>query len=59
MQGTCTPKLSNMLGTQQSATTAVVRFTERSVQSLFDDLYAAETVEVRSKSKWQGAAEKR
>jgi len=44
---------------EHSATTADVRFTERSAQSLFDDLYEAETVEVRSKSKWQGAAEKR
>ncbi len=44
---------------EQTATTAVVRFTERSAQDLFDDLYAAQTVEVRSKSKWQGAAEVR
>ncbi len=44
---------------EQTATTVVVRFTERSAQDLFDDLYAAETAEVRSKSKWQGAVEKR
>jgi CRISPR-associated protein Cmx8 len=44
---------------EQTATTAVIRFTERSAQDLFDDLYDAETVEVRSKSKWPGAAEKR
>lgn len=44
---------------QQTATSIEVRFTERSTQDLFDDLYAAETVEVRSKSKWQGATEKR
>jgi CRISPR-associated protein Cmx8 len=43
----------------RSGTSVVVRFTQRSVQDLFDDLYAAETVEVRSKSKWQGATEKR
>src|SRR3954468_24518206 len=43
----------------QTATTAEIRFTERSVQDLFDDLYAAEIVEKKSKTKWQGAAEKR
>jgi len=32
-----------------------IEFTEASLQSLFDDLYAAETVEVRVKSKWNGA----
>src|SRR4051794_17349522 len=44
---------------EETATAAVVRFSERSVQDLLDDLYAAEMVEVRSKSKWQGASEKR
>jgi CRISPR-associated protein Cmx8 len=44
---------------RQSSTTIEVRFTEQSAKDLFDDLYAAETVEVRSKSKWQGATEKR
>jgi CRISPR-associated protein Cmx8 len=44
---------------KHTATTAEVRFTERSAQNLFDDLYAAQTVEVRSKSKWQGATEVR
>jgi len=43
----------------KTATTATIRFTERSAQDLFDDLYAAKIVEVRSKSKWQGATEKR
>src|SRR4051794_10594381 len=43
----------------RTGTTAVVRFTVRSTQNLFDDLYAAETVEVRSKSKWQNVTEKR
>lgn len=42
-----------------TATGATVRFTERSTQDLFDDLYDAEPVEVRSKSKWQGVTEKR
>ena len=44
---------------EQTATTALIRFAERSTQDLFDDLYAAETIEVRSKSKWQGVTEKR
>ena len=44
---------------EQTATTAVIRFAERSAQDLFDDLYAAESVEVFSKSRWQGATEKR
>ena len=43
----------------QTATTVIVRFIERSLQDLFDDLYAAEIVEARSKSKWQNATEKR
>ncbi len=44
---------------EQTPTTARIRFTERSVQDLFDDLYDAEMVEVKSKSKWQGATAKR
>src|SRR3954470_13061550 len=51
------PEILPSLGPMTTA--VVVRFTERSAQDLFDDLYAAETVEVRSKSKWQGAAAKR
>jgi len=43
----------------QTATTVVVRFTERSTQDLFDDLYDAEVVEVFSKSKWSGKPAKR
>ncbi len=39
---------------EQTATTATVEFTAESVQCLFDDLYAAENAEVRSKSKWAG-----
>jgi CRISPR-associated protein Cmx8 len=40
-------------------TTATIRFTESSVQSLFDDLYDAAIVEVGVKSKWQGQVPKR
>jgi CRISPR-associated protein Cmx8 len=36
-------------------TTATVQFTERSVQRLFDELYAASVEQVRVKSKWQNA----
>lgn len=43
----------------QTPTTVVVRFTERSTQDLFDDLYDAEVVEVFSKSKWSGKPAKR
>ncbi|HVC95836.1 MAG TPA: type I-MYXAN CRISPR-associated protein Cmx8 [Pirellulales bacterium] len=42
-----------------TATTLRIRFTEQSLQSLFDDLYDAEMVEVAVASKWQGAAPKR
>lgn len=41
------------------ATSAVVTFTEASVQGLMDDLYAAQVVEVTVRSKWQGQAPKR
>jgi CRISPR-associated protein Cmx8 len=44
---------------ERTASSAVIQFTERSAQNLFDDLYAAETVEILSKTKWQGATEKR
>jgi CRISPR-associated protein Cmx8 len=44
---------------ERTATTARIRFTEGSAQALFDDLYDAEIEEVWSKSKWQGAKEKR
>src|SRR5262249_47723761 len=40
-------------------TSATVEFSQESVQALFNDLYAAETVEVKVKSKWAGAKEKR
>lgn len=41
---------------EQSPTTKVaVTFTEETIHSLFDDLYAAEVVEVRVKSKWANA----
>jgi len=42
-----------------SATAATVTFTEASMQSLMDDLYAAQVVEMAVKSKWQGQAPKR
>ena len=45
--------------TNQTSTTATVRFTAESAQSLFDDLYDAESVEIRSKTKWAGTPEKR
>jgi CRISPR-associated protein Cmx8 len=35
--------------------TATIEFTAESVQCLFDDVYAAELAEVRSRTKWQGA----
>ena len=40
-------------------TGATVRFTAKSVQGLFDDLYAASVEEVAVKSKWQNAESKR
>jgi CRISPR-associated protein Cmx8 len=43
----------------RSATNAVVRLTRRSVQDLFDDLYAAEVVEVRTGKRWPGSSPKR
>jgi len=39
----------------RSATQATIEFTEATVQSLFNDVYAAEEVEIRSKTKWSGA----
>ncbi len=42
-----------------SATTATIRFTQESIQGLFDDLYAAEIVEASVKTKWAGATLKR
>ena len=44
---------------ETSSTHATIRFTEKSVQGLFDDVYDAEIVEVAVKSKWQGATLKR
>src|SRR5262245_22161070 len=38
---------------------AKIRFTKRSVQGLFDDLYDAAVVEVAVKAKWQGKPPKR
>src|SRR4051794_32947209 len=43
---------------EKSLAAAAIRFTSRSVQSLFDDLYSAEVVEVRSASRWPGATAK-
>jgi CRISPR-associated protein Cmx8 len=40
---------------EQTATGATIEFTEPSVQALFDDLYMAEEVEVKVKSKWANA----
>lgn len=42
-----------------SATQVTIRFTEQSTQSIFDDVYDAEIVEVASKSKWPGHPPKR
>lgn len=42
-----------------SATTASVSFSVETMQTLFDDLFDAEVVEVRVKSKWQGKPPKR
>src|SRR5262249_55542376 len=39
-----------------TGTSATVRFTERSVKGLFDDLYDARRDRVTVKSKWQGQA---
>jgi CRISPR-associated protein Cmx8 len=44
---------------QLTPTSAAFRFTERSVQGLFDDLYDARVVEVAVKAKWPGEAPKR
>ena len=45
--------------TAQTSTTATIRFTTLSMQDLFDDLYDAEPVEIRTKTKWAGTPEKR
>lgn len=39
---------------EQTPTTAIVRFTEKSVQGIFNDLYDASVEKVEVKSKWQG-----
>jgi CRISPR-associated protein Cmx8 len=41
---------------ETTGTSATVRFTERSVKGLFDDLYDARVERVTVKSKWQGQA---
>ncbi len=40
---------------EQTASSATIRFNRASVQELFDDLYSAEVVEVKSASKWPSA----
>jgi CRISPR-associated protein Cmx8 len=40
-------------------TTATIAFTEKSVQGLMDDIYAAQVVEVAVKAKWTGQTPKR
>ncbi len=45
----CIPKA------EWTATRATIRFTEKSVKSLFDDLYAAKPGRVEVKSPWKGA----
>jgi CRISPR-associated protein Cmx8 len=40
---------------QRTATRSTIRFTEKSVQKLFDDLYAARIGRVEVKARWQGA----
>jgi CRISPR-associated protein Cmx8 len=40
---------------ESSPTSATIRFTEQSVQSLFDEVYGAFMDRVRVKTKWQGA----
>jgi CRISPR-associated protein Cmx8 len=44
---------------EQTPTSAQIRFTARSIQALFDDLYDAAEVEVTVGSKWAGQAPKR
>lgn len=39
---------------EQTPTSATIRFTENSVQGIFDDLYDASVERVEVKSKWQG-----
>ncbi len=45
--------------TPRTPTSVAVRFTAESIQHLFDDLYDAKPVEIRSKTKWAGTPEKR
>lgn len=45
--------------TARTPTTAKIRFTATSIQNLFDDLYDAELVEIRSRSRWSKPPEKR
>jgi CRISPR-associated protein Cmx8 len=42
-----------------AGTVAVIRFTKKASQDLFDDAYSAKVVEARSASKWPGAILKR
>lgn len=44
---------------EQTRTTARIEFTERSLQGMLDDCYAASLVEVAVASKWKGAEPKR
>jgi CRISPR-associated protein Cmx8 len=45
--------------TELTPTSATISFTERSIQALMDEAYAAEIVEVAVRSRWQGQAPKR
>lgn len=45
--------------TDMTPTSASIAFTEKAVHGLMDDLYAAQIVEVASKSKWPGQTPKR
>ena len=42
-----------------TSTSAMIRFTKKSVQGLFDAVYPAEWTEIESKTKWQGEKPKK
>ncbi len=58
-KGANIPPESIPLITDLRPTSAKISFTEKSVQAVMDEAYAAETVEVSVRSKWQGQAPKR
>jgi CRISPR-associated protein Cmx8 len=58
-RGLPSESIPEVLAGELTPTSAAVRFTERSVQALFDDLYDARVVEVPVKSRWAGEPPKR